>query len=400
MNLPKRIQRHVRIMGENYKEITTPRFLVLFINSICNMKCEHCFYWTSLNKKDDLSKEELFALSESLGPIENLNLSGGEPFIRKEFSEICRKFITQNGVREIYVPTNGYFTEKTVKQVTQTLEEPSLNLLVIELSLDGMPEFHDTFRVAKNSFRKSMETYEALVEIQKTDPRLRIHCNSCATERNMDEIKQLTSYLYERCPNMDHHNLAVIRGDRKDPSLGGPVLKKYEDLFEYIRRLWAPREEGRYGSIVEPMLQWAKVETIKQERQVVPCTAGRLTGVVYANGDVSTCETLEPLGNLRKETFPEIWQSERADKARQSIANKDCFCTTEVFMWPSFAYAPIPLASTMIGSRPWRRIDPLQAGEKIDVAIDPDTRLPAQSKQSIKIVVEHGTPATTESSDS
>lgn len=400
MNLPSRVQRHLRIMGDNYKKVSTPRFLVLFINSICNMKCEHCFYWTSLNKKDDLTKDELFALSESLGPIENLNLSGGEPFLRKEFSEICRKFITQNGVREIYVPTNGYFTERTVKQVTQTLQEPSLELFVVELSLDGMPEFHDTFRVAKNSFRKAMETYEALVEIQAKDPRLRIHCNSCATERNMGEIKQLTSFLYDRCPKMDHHNLAVIRGDRKDPSLGGPDLQRYEDLFQYIRRLWAPREEGRYGSIVEPMLQWTKVQTIKQKRQVVPCLAGRLTGVVYANGDVSSCETLEPLGNLRQASFPEIWQSEQAEERRRSIAKKDCFCTTEVFMWPSFTYAPVQLVRTMAGSRPWGRIEPLPPEDKIGIPIDPESGLPAQSKKHIEVVVEHNDPVTTDADGS
>ena len=31
-----------------------------------------------------------------------------------------------------------------------------------EISLDGMPEFHDKFRVARNSFKKAMETYDAL----------------------------------------------------------------------------------------------------------------------------------------------------------------------------------------------------------------------------------------------
>ncbi|MBK9550564.1 MAG: radical SAM protein [Gemmatimonadetes bacterium] len=127
----------------------SPPFLVLFINSICNMKCEHCFYWTALNQKNDLSKDELFALSRSLGKIENLNLSGGEPFLRPEFGEICRQFIQHNGVKEIYVPTNGYFTAKTIAAITEVLKEPSLKLFVAEISLDGMPEFHDNFRGAK-----------------------------------------------------------------------------------------------------------------------------------------------------------------------------------------------------------------------------------------------------------
>src|SRR6266496_1180702 len=106
MNILKRIARHARLTMAS-RGAPSPPFLVLFINSICNMKCDHCFYWTSLNKRDDLTKDEIFALSRSLGKIENLNLSGGEPFLRKEFSEICRQFVRQNDARQIYVPTNG-----------------------------------------------------------------------------------------------------------------------------------------------------------------------------------------------------------------------------------------------------------------------------------------------------
>jgi MoaA/NifB/PqqE/SkfB family radical SAM enzyme len=357
-------------MNSEHEQPSRPSFLVLFINSICNMKCEHCFYWTSLNKKDDLTVEEIFALSRSMGRIENLNLSGGEPFLRPEFADICRQFIRHNEVRQIYVPSNGYFTDRTVTQVTATLQEKDLDLLVVELSLDGMPEFHDKFRVAKNAFSKAMQTYEALVKIQETDPRLRVHCISTATNVNMDEIRRLTTYLYDHCPKMDHHNLAIIRGDRKNPTLTGPVLKQYEDLYEYIRRLWAPREEGRYGSIVEPMLQWAKVKTVKEQKQVVPCLAGRITGVVYANGDVGVCEMHKPIGNLRDKSFPEIWTSPEAKELRRSIAARECYCTTEVFMWPSVVYQPVQLARGMIAGNILSRPSPLPDSERADYSGD------------------------------
>src|SRR5690348_8902560 len=140
MNLLGRVVRHTRITLRNYEEKPSPPFLILFINSICNQKCEHCFYWRNLNRKDDLTKDELFALSRSLGRVENLNLSGGEPFLRAEFGEICRQFIRHNRVRQIYVPTNGYFTERTVKQITETLKEKALDLFVAEISLDGLGE--------------------------------------------------------------------------------------------------------------------------------------------------------------------------------------------------------------------------------------------------------------------
>jgi MoaA/NifB/PqqE/SkfB family radical SAM enzyme len=365
MSLADRVARHARLSAKVYERLPSPPFLVLFINSICNMKCEHCFYWTALNKRDDLTKDEIFKLSDDLGPLENLNLSGGEPFLRKEFAEIVRKFIRTNGVRQVYVPTNGYYTDKCVAAITNVLEENTLDLFVAELSLDGMPEFHDTFRVAKRSFAKAMETYDALAELQRRDPRLRIHSISTATDQNVDEIRQLTTYLYDRCPQMDHHNLAIIRGDRKNKSLIRPELSQYEGLYEYVRRLWAPREVGRYGSIVEPMLQWAKVETIKQDRQVVPCTAGRLTAVVYANGDVSVCEMHNPLGNLRMTPFWEIWGSPEAQQLRESIARKECHCTTEVFLWPSIVFQPLHLTRALTASQAWRKADPLPPGDRV-----------------------------------
>lgn len=372
MNPIKRVARHARITWENVRPVPNPPFLILFINSICNMKCEHCFYWRNLNQRDDLTKEEIFELSRSLGKIENLNLSGGEPFIRKEFAEICRQFITHNGVRQIYVPTNGYFTEKTVQAVRVVLEEPELDLFAVELSLDGMPEFHDTFRVAKNAFKKAMETYDALAELQKEDPRLRIHAISTATDVNMGEIRQLTTYLYERCPQMDHHNLAIIRGDRKNPDLSAPLLDEYEDLFNYIRRLWQPREEGRYGGLVEPMLQWTKVATVREGRQVVPCRAGRLSVVVYANGDVSLCEMHEPIGNIRQTPFQEIWASAAAGQLRKSIDNRECHCTTEVFMWSSIVYQPASLARVLWQSKAWQKPAPLPPEERVPVQIGED----------------------------
>lgn len=369
MKFWKRLGRHLRLSWQSYFGRPSPPFLILFINSICNQKCEHCFYWRSLNQRDDLTRDELFALSRSLGRIENLNLSGGEPFLRPDFADVCRQFIRHNGVREIYVPTNGTFTERTVKQITGTLQEPGLRLLAVEFSLDGLAEFHDQFRGQKGAFEKSMESYDALAKLQARDPRLRLHAISTATNVNLDEIRRLTTYLFERCPQMDHHNLAVIRGDRKNSALQSPDLRQYTELYEYVRRLWMPRETGRYGAIVEPMLQWAKVKTLRERRQVVPCSAGQLSAVVYANGDVSVCELHAPLGNLRQQTFPEIWNSAEARRLRSSIARKECHCTTEVFLWPSIVYRPLRLAQALFGARAWRRAAPLLPAEKALVAL-------------------------------
>src|ERR1700752_2342496 len=121
MNIVNRIAKHARL---NWHSLTTtpvpsPPLLIRFINSSCNMKCQHCFYWQNLNRRDDLTFAELVDISNQLGCIENLNLSGGEPFMRKEFGAICSQFIRQNQVKEIYVPTNGFFTAKTITQIKE-----------------------------------------------------------------------------------------------------------------------------------------------------------------------------------------------------------------------------------------------------------------------------------------
>ena len=381
MNALERIRRHARLTWQNRRDLADPPFLILFINSICNQKCEHCFYWRNLNRRDDLTTEELVALSRSLGRIETLNLSGGEPFLRPEFAEICRQFIRHNRVRQIYVPTNGYFAGRTVKQIAGTLQERDLDLFVAEISLDGMAEFHNQFRGSPGAFDKAIETYDALAQLQASDQRLRIHAISTATHVNMDEIQRLTSYLYERCPKMDHHNLALIRGDRKNPSLQGPGLEQYQRLYQYVRQLWAPRERGRYGSLVEPMLQWAKARTAARRRQVVPCRAGILSAVVYSNGDVSVCESHAPLGNLRDRSFPEIWTSPEARTLRKSIADRQCYCTNEVFLWPSIVFQPYQLLRAVVGGRVWRTARAQPAGAQPHS--QPDAQPPSQDSDKL-----------------
>ncbi len=376
MNTFQRIVRYVRLTLKSYQVPSTPPFLVLFINSICNMKCEHCFYWQQLNQRDDLTFDELVRLSEELGHIETLNLSGGEPFLRKEFGPICRQFIRRNDVQEIYVPTNAYYTERTISALRDVLCEPSLRLLGIEISLDGMPAFHDAFRVTRNSFARAMETYDALAELQREDPRLQIHANSCATQINMEEIRKLTTYLFDRCPQMSHHNLAIIRGDRKNPTLQGPALEEYRGLYEYIRRLWAPREAGRFGAIVEPMLQWAKLKAVEAQEQYVPCRAGVLSAVIHANGDVAVCEQRPPIGNLRRQTFAEIWQSHLTRQVRRSIRAKECYCTNEIFMWPSIVFQPPHLARALVGAKTWRKPTPLHEEERAHYADAADLPAP------------------------
>jgi hypothetical protein len=94
---------------------------------------------------------------------------------------------------------------------------------------------------------------------------------------------------------------------------------------------------------------------------------------------VSVCEIHKPIGNIRQKSFSEIWRSEEANQIRKSIAARECFCTTEVFMWPSFTYPPTQLVRTMVSAKAWKRPAPLGPDEKLDISVDSETRLPFPS---------------------
>jgi hypothetical protein len=73
---------------------------------------------------------------------------------------------------------------------------------------------------------------------------------------------------------------------------------------------------------------------------------------------------------LRQQSFWEIWTSEKAVARRKSIACKECWCTTEVFLWPSFTYQPWHMVKTMVGGKVWRKPAPLDPKDKLVVKLE------------------------------
>ena len=112
----------------------------------------------------------------------------------------------------------------------------------------------------------------------------------------------------------------------------------------------------------------------------MPCKAGVLTGVVYANGDVGVCETLAShpiLGNLREHSFRELWTSPQAQRARALIRARQCSCTNEIFLWPSVTFQPVHMMKALVHARVWQRLEPLSAHERVVIEMDAQ-RLPVE----------------------
>ena len=81
--------------------------VILFVTSRCNSLCRTCFYHNELNQPGDMTFAEIEKVSRTMPPITDLWLSGGEPTLRHDASEIIDLFAQNNGVRRLIIPTNG-----------------------------------------------------------------------------------------------------------------------------------------------------------------------------------------------------------------------------------------------------------------------------------------------------
>ena len=196
--------------------------LIFFVTSRCNSNCRHCFNRSNLNNNiKDLTLKEIDKLSKSLPEIENLLLSGGEPFLRSDLAELINIFKANNNIKTVSIPTNGILTDRIVEECVKILKIEGLRGLSINLSLDGLAKTHDQIRGVKGNFEKALGALKELGKLKETHARLDVLINSVVSEDNYQELFGLFKHL-ENEPAISNHFFEIIRPELKFTAKGQP----------------------------------------------------------------------------------------------------------------------------------------------------------------------------------
>jgi MoaA/NifB/PqqE/SkfB family radical SAM enzyme len=132
--------------------------LLIHLLNRCNLLCQHCY----LNASPWCNMQlPLKLVIRSLGEVEQLGiatvyLSGGEPFLYPELSEVL-VFISQQQNFELCVSTNGTLIGNAE---TVLLKDSGAS---VQVSIDGPEAYHDRFRGFKGAFRRASRGIQQLV---------------------------------------------------------------------------------------------------------------------------------------------------------------------------------------------------------------------------------------------
>ena len=250
--------------------------VIFFVTSICNAKCRTCFYWEELNQRGDLTWDEIHKLAASMPSFTDLWLSGGEPMLRRELTDIIHLFHTQNGVRWVNLPTNGLLPERTAEWVERICEQNPELQLDLNVAVDGLHEMQDSIRAVPGNFAKTLETLEAIQPCRQKYPLLRVNINTVICSENFDQVMGIAEYVKANCA-VDGHYFNIIRGAAKDASLKqipthrlAALYKDIQTVYDYYAEQVLKRRTGMARRIAQVYYQVRWRSTIRFSLKTLP----------------------------------------------------------------------------------------------------------------------------------
>ena len=282
------------------------RFLALHFEMTgrCNLRCKHCYNIDYLeSKSDDLNTEQIKKIidkSIELG-CEDIGLSGGEPFARKDILEIinyCKDY-------PIHILTNGLLITDDIIRKLNSIDNL---LLEFRISLDGL-ESHSFLRNVK--YDKTLDIIKKLLKNEYV-----VTVNTMITDENLDELLEMYNLFKEI--NVDRWRLDFVfnSGNANENSL---IITDKEKMFATLKKLIKTYIKEQPDLILDINKVFRSsflygFEPFNYTLNSKPCEyQGSLT--IRPNGDVSFCPSMnKTFGNILTEDVSQIIEKDEWKK--------------------------------------------------------------------------------------
>jgi len=321
-------------MGFTLKPTMIANFAVTYR---CNFRCGTCNIWKFDQKNTELLEKELSVKEieaffsqnrDLLKDVQFIQLTGGEPFLRKDLSQIISVLHRILPRCRFWIPTNGSMP-KIVRREVEIIGN-FCEKIGIGVSINGTKKVHDKMTGIEGSYEKAIETVEELVDLKKKLPQLRVAFSFTFTPFNYREIKHV--YELAKRYNVDltfrpvnfseiyYGNIGKNFDFRDTINELATCLEKIENDMGYNKRLFNPVQLSRLY-YTRGILDFIK----NPHKRHLPCSAGSLSFFLDPYGNIFPCIMMNTkLGNIREQSFKKIWYSTKAENIRDEILQGNC----------------------------------------------------------------------------
>jgi molybdenum cofactor biosynthesis protein A len=146
-------------------------YLRLAVTDRCNLRCQYCMPAQGIDivdRKELLSYKEMYRITRVLSElgVNKVRLTGGEPFVRKDFVNFLESLSFNDKLDEINITTNGALISNHIEK----LEE--LNINSINLSLDSLQKEKFAKITRRDVFESVFDTFKKL---EKSNLKLKLN---------------------------------------------------------------------------------------------------------------------------------------------------------------------------------------------------------------------------------
>lgn len=277
----------------------------------CNAHCNMCDCYKDPTKP---SEEITLDTIKKLPEMEFTNITGGEPFIRKDLPDIVRELYKKTN--RIVISTNGYFKDRIIELCK---EFPQVG---IRISIEGLQETNDKIRGIPDGFNRGYGALKTLVEMGHKD----VGFGMTVQDMNCEDLVPLYDISNELGMEFAtatlHNSFYFRKTDNKiDDKL--KVAQNFEKLINELLKSSSPKKWFR------AYFNHGLINYIYGQDRLLPCDMSKNAFFIDPFGDVIPCNGMAKkavMGNLVEQTWDELWNSEQADKVRCQTKNCDRQC--------------------------------------------------------------------------
>ena len=279
----------------------------------CDSRCSMCNIWQYPTQPQ--AEVTLETLSRLPGGFDHLNLTGGEPTLRKDLMELVEVLDPKACTMEI--STNGLHPDKLVPIVEKFPD------IKIRISIEGFEATNNAIRGEKNGFATKIECMKKLIAAGGKD----LGFATTFQDENIDEIVDL--YRMSRDMGVEFATSALHNGFQFHKSDNVPydrlsVAKKVEDLISEMMKAWDAK------TLFRAYLNLGLIAKVLGHDRLIACPAGSMFAFIDPWSDVYACNVRPDLkmGSLLEASWEEIMRSPTADEQREKVAT----CTQNCWM--------------------------------------------------------------------